>query len=394
MPHTFPKRIFLGLCGLSPQVVTEALYALMVQQEVPFVPTHVHLVTTKEGAERIRLSLLDPQTGKIAALCNEYQLPYPEFNEKNIHIIADETGCPLDDIGNNRENSVTANFISTLILQLTSDENSALHVSIAGGRKTMSFYLGYTLTLFARPQDRLSHVLVSDGLESNPEFFYPSKQPKMLYNRYNQIVSTAAIDVRLADMPFLRLRNTLPAHQLKTAHPWAELIDIFQNAITPDLLHPSIEIDLAHSKIHQTLKCGNKFIKLAPLNLAFYIWFSYLRQQEIQGIRYNDLYNPQHFNSLLNFYAITAQNTERLDDLKRRLNHTPTADQKTNDAARLLEENVSRINHALKKNFGLNATPYLITKTGKKGYSRYTLSLNSPFKINIISPSTSLPSPL
>jgi CRISPR-associated protein (TIGR02584 family) len=59
------------------------------------------------------------------------------------------------------------------VRELTADPDCAIHASIAGGRKTMGFYLGYALSLFGRPQDRLSHVLVSSPFESNQNFFYP-----------------------------------------------------------------------------------------------------------------------------------------------------------------------------------------------------------------------------
>lgn len=50
-PAEFSRRILLAVTGLSPQVVTETLYALAVAQGRPFVPTEVHLVTTAKGAE-------------------------------------------------------------------------------------------------------------------------------------------------------------------------------------------------------------------------------------------------------------------------------------------------------------------------------------------------------
>jgi CRISPR-associated protein (TIGR02584 family) len=41
---------------------------------------------------------------------------------------------------------------------LTSDPDSALHVSLAGGRKTMRFFAGYALSLFAFDRNRGPHV--------------------------------------------------------------------------------------------------------------------------------------------------------------------------------------------------------------------------------------------
>lgn len=36
-PHQFPRRILLCVTGLSPQIITETLYALTEQQRPPFV---------------------------------------------------------------------------------------------------------------------------------------------------------------------------------------------------------------------------------------------------------------------------------------------------------------------------------------------------------------------
>jgi len=57
------RKILLAVTGLSPQIVTETLYALAVGQDTPWIPDEIHLITSCEGAERARLSLLDPVAG-------------------------------------------------------------------------------------------------------------------------------------------------------------------------------------------------------------------------------------------------------------------------------------------------------------------------------------------
>ena len=44
----------------------------------------------------------------------------------------------------------------------------------------MGIYLAYALQLFGRPQDVLSHVLVSEDFESHPDFFYKPRIGKTL----------------------------------------------------------------------------------------------------------------------------------------------------------------------------------------------------------------------
>jgi CRISPR-associated protein (TIGR02584 family) len=81
---------------------------------------------------------------------------------------------PLEDIRSPDDNRRAADGITELIREFTADPDCALHVSIAGGRKTMGFFLGYALSLYGRPQDKLSHVLVSEPFESSSGFYYPT----------------------------------------------------------------------------------------------------------------------------------------------------------------------------------------------------------------------------
>ena len=82
---------------MSPQIVTETLYSLVITQAQPFIPTEIHLITTLAGAKEARLQLLHPKTGQFKLLCQDYQLSGIHFQEENIHIIEDYQGNKLDD---------------------------------------------------------------------------------------------------------------------------------------------------------------------------------------------------------------------------------------------------------------------------------------------------------
>lgn len=62
-PETYPRRILLAVTGLSPQIVTETLYALAVAREPAWVPSEIQIVTTLRGAEEARLNLLSESPG-------------------------------------------------------------------------------------------------------------------------------------------------------------------------------------------------------------------------------------------------------------------------------------------------------------------------------------------
>ena len=70
LPQLYARRVLVCLSGLTPQVVTETLYALLTAPQ-PFVPTELHLVTTAEGAHRAR-DLLLGEHGVLKALWAEH----------------------------------------------------------------------------------------------------------------------------------------------------------------------------------------------------------------------------------------------------------------------------------------------------------------------------------
>lgn len=59
----YSRRILLCVSSLSPQIITETVYALAVVGEPRFVPTEIHLLTTADGAEQVRLTLLSETPG-------------------------------------------------------------------------------------------------------------------------------------------------------------------------------------------------------------------------------------------------------------------------------------------------------------------------------------------
>jgi CRISPR-associated protein (TIGR02584 family) len=168
----------MGIAGLTPQVVTETIWALA-RAPAAWVPTHLHVLTTREGARRIELLLLpsEDRLGALAELAAELGLAV--LPEPLLHVLHDDAGAPLDDITAAAHNLCAADQICELVQTLTGDGDSALHVSLAGGRKTMGFFAGAAMMLFGRPQDRLSHVLVNGALQAHPQFFFPpARRPR------------------------------------------------------------------------------------------------------------------------------------------------------------------------------------------------------------------------
>ena len=69
----------------------------------------------------------------------------------------------------------------------------------------MTFYLGYSMTLFARLDDRLSHVLVDERYENNRNFYYPTPYTHVIAGQLDsQKMDAKEATVVLSKIPFIR----------------------------------------------------------------------------------------------------------------------------------------------------------------------------------------------
>ena len=222
------QKILLAVSGMSPQILTETLYALI--QEKNWIPDQVLLITTEKGRANAIEQLLGEQ-GHFRKLLDDYQISHPvDFTGESISVIRDINGHALADLRTPEDNEAAANTISAKVRELTKDPTIELHISLAGGRKTMGFYAGYALSLFGRPQDRLSHVLVSEHYESNKDFYYPTPYAKKIHSGGNQALDTSIAKVWLAEIPFVRLRSGLPQSLLEGQHSFSETVKLARKA--------------------------------------------------------------------------------------------------------------------------------------------------------------------
>lgn len=267
MPVPNPRRILLAVSGMSPQIITETLYGLLHRKDAVWLPDEIHLITTSGGCEQVRLQLLGDH-GHFSQFLRDFDIRSPiHFDLSTIHVITDNQGQTLADLRTPQDNEAAADFITEKIRELTSQGDTELHVSLAGGRKTMGFYIGYALSLFGRPQDRLSHVLVSAEYESLAEFYYPTPATRTISTRNdpNKKLDAALAKVYLAEIPFVRLRGFLPDGALVNRARFSEVVALLET-LTDDPLLTVIPKE-------QVVRVGQISIELAPREMALYMVF-------------------------------------------------------------------------------------------------------------------------
>ncbi|MFZ4502972.1 MAG: CRISPR-associated ring nuclease Csm6 [Methylovulum sp.] len=360
MTH-YTTHILLAVTGLSPQVVTETVFAL--HQQGQKLPDEIHLLSTSEGAERARLTLFTDQW--FEKLCNDYTLPPIRFTADQIHILEDAEGRVLDDIRNLSDNHAAADCISEWIRRMTTDEHTSLHVSIAGGRKTMGFYAGYALSLYGRQQDRLSHVLVSSPYEAHPQFYYPTPTSHIIYaiGQASKPLDTKDAKVTLAEIPFVRLRHGLPEAVRMGKSSFTMAVNSAQERIGT----PHVQIDLHQCIIY----CAGKTLSLAPAELAFYSWMARRILQGMEALKCPSAGAPEIAYTV--DYLLEYQLIKQPEAAKCRTEKTLAQGMEN----RFFEQRKARVNAKIKKTLGIYADPYLIQAQGGRLASRYGLGLSA-----------------
>ena len=277
------KNILLAVTGLSPQVITEALYAL--HQNNRHVDA-IHVITTRDGKEKIYAGLLGESKGYYYKYLEEYGLDPSaiDFGHQNVHVITDEHGIEIPDVVGESDNEQLLKKCLELTFHFTRDPETAVFFSVAGGRKTMSSCLTLAAQMYGRPQDRLYHVLVSPEFESSRDFFYPPKESRTVELSDNQgqpfFKETSYARVNLIHIPFVSIREQLSADLLKEPKdPGSLLLSLIRedvsrltvNLITDKIAFKKLELDMmpAHMALYaffvmqkknctqETESCGN-----------------------------------------------------------------------------------------------------------------------------------------
>ena len=351
------KRILLLVSGMSPQIITETLYSLITQKK-PWMPDEIHLITTLQGKDNAVLQLL---TGKkiFEKLLFDYKVSHKiRFNEDTMHLIHFK-GKPIADLLTPEHNQAAADSIIEVIRQFTLDDQSELHVSLAGGRKTMGFYAGYALSMLGRPQDRLSHVLVSENYESNRNFYYPTPYSQEVITRDGKSLDAKHAEVWLADIPFVRLRSFLPVDFLSHEATFMEVvnrIDILAGA-------PCLVVNISES----ILEVGAIQIRLTNIQLAFYLLFIEYKHTKRDFILTKREPNAEATKEFLEILKVIKSDIG-LDHTMRALRKGMTRE--------FFDYNKSRLNKEIEKVLGKSGAERYQIKTGPRGSGLFYLGMD------------------
>jgi len=272
------RNILLAVVGLSPQVITETLFAIHQQGRKVDV---IHIITTRSGKEMINAYLLSPKDGMYYHYLDEYGIDPASiaFGFDHIHTVKDNNGTEVLDIAGEEENEWLLKKCLELTFQLTNDPDTAVFFSIAGGRKTMSACLMVAAQFYGRPQDRIYHVLVSPGFENSRNFYYLPKVsvPIELKDSDGQpyVKETRYAEIKLVPIPFVSIRKQLSDTMLsEPKDPATLMLSLVREC--PSFL----TIDLTTA----TIDYKGHEIDIMPARLALYTFFALEKKDCTKGI--------------------------------------------------------------------------------------------------------------
>lgn len=258
------KNILIAVTGASPQVLTETIYALHTQGKP--MPEAVYVITTEDSKQTLKEGLF--VQGYWDKLMADYHLPPITFNTDHIWVITDDNSNALVDAKGVDDQSIMADFITRKVALLTQDNEVAIHASIAGGRKTMAFYMGYAMSLYGREQDVLSHVFVDDEFEFVSDFYYPTPVDCFIQGKQGKVINAKEATVTLAEIPFVRMRRQVDEciiNQMET-HSFSKTVSALNSA-------NNTQVRVSISTTEKTVEVAGVKIQLTGKLLAIYLFF-------------------------------------------------------------------------------------------------------------------------
>jgi len=264
-----PNDVILITTGLSPQVVTETLFAARkLPGEWNF--DRIVAVTTANGKRTLEDSL-SGEKGQLKKLTDDYMLPPVKLE---IKVILSEEGEPIEDIHTSAQTELMANQICRIVERLAQTTEGRILASIAGGRKNMGVYLAFAMQLFARPNDIITHVIISPQFEGNPQFFYPPKTPTIFSDRNGEELNADDAEINLMKIPFVPLHKTLVGGFPEEPISFTDYVVAAGRSLEAAPSIPYVRLNLR--KLEVTV--GDRSTGLTPTE-AYIYWFFLARRQ-------------------------------------------------------------------------------------------------------------------
>ncbi len=267
------RTVLLALSGPAPAVLTETVWALA-HERPPVLPDEVVVLTTSVGREAL-LEHLFRRGGwnrLLAALVAEgldvaNRLRFGPAAACLRMFPSADGSRNLADLTTAADHHAAADFILESLRTFTEDPETRVVASLAGGRRTTSALLLSCMSLLARRDDRLCHVLVPPPYDQpglTPLFLFPEAGVvHRLPGRLDEYPSEEA-RVELVEVPFVRLRSLYQQRFRRLPPSYSALVRKVERWSTGANL-PELEIDPREGRV----RVGGRRLVLSSFEFGF-----------------------------------------------------------------------------------------------------------------------------
>jgi CRISPR-associated protein (TIGR02584 family) len=286
------RTVLVAVTGMSPAILTETVWALAHEQPA-IIPAEVIAITTLRGAEDLQRELLQP--------CKEFRghtvwqalrdaILGPARAGRDLRLLLGNpvvitapdpaTGGtrPLEDIRTAADNAAAAEIILAQVRRVTTDPETRLIASLAGGRKTMGALLHAAVSLAGRRGDRLTHVLVNEPFDDSslkPRFYFPGQPGPALYRLVGPDGARTTLRgrtacIHLADVPVATLGEIVQQRHGHTPASFASLMRAAEELVE-DFDSP---IELTLDPDHSTARLDGEPVPLTGLDRPFFAFLA------------------------------------------------------------------------------------------------------------------------
>lgn len=264
----------IATIGITPAVLTEALYVLYKEYQVKV--SKMIIITTQIGKDRLTDEILNSGTGALLKLWQQLGLNMGEYPSIQIEIpqLNDEE---LIDIRNKKEDEAFATRVLQVLYNEIKNNSNLVYGLLSGGRKTMSAHLHSAFQLLGRPDDKLLHVLVHPDYEI-PGFYFPQEGLTLRNNKQQIEFNASEVQIEVVECPFIPLKDLIKP-PLNYGKPFPVLVEEAvtrlrgnQNKIT------SLFIRVKKREI--ILNDAVEVIKIPPRPLSLLILYAVLNIKE------------------------------------------------------------------------------------------------------------------
>ena len=242
--------LVLGM-GTSPAVLTETVWALA-HQEQPVVPDEIEVITTSSGKSALQHAILEGAPSvmdRLKAALRKEKIDIDDrlvFGRASIKVIPDADGNEASDLRTGADNLRAADFMLGELRKYSECNDTTIHCSIAGGRKTMSALLFSCMSLVGREQDKVYHVLLPPEFEGGvePAFYFPEPGKTYVATKTGKKYKANKVQSELFEVPYVRMRGWYQEKFKSFPPTYRTLISEVQNVAPPAVAYPEIEIDV------------------------------------------------------------------------------------------------------------------------------------------------------